>query len=226
MKFLLTLIIIFVAALAAFTLGGVTLNDGGAPGGKGTGTALSDLLSGVEDKKDEVQSEAVPYDWRLRHVHVIGDSLTVSAKKEIKEAIPGSSVDGKVSRGMAEGVKIYRSWVDDGLVEDDDIIVIALANNVGSGTIPSLDSVIEDIGPKQSLVLVTGHGKENMKPVNEYIRTLPDDFPFIVVADWDEAISANSSWLSGDGVHISNDKGNKLYADIIVDALEKTAPLS
>jgi hypothetical protein len=227
MKFLITLILVFLAALAAFTWAGTTLNDGSGTGtgGKGTSTALGDLFGG--SKEEEKTSPGKPsYDWHTRHVHLIGDSLTVSATKEIEAAIPGASVDGRVSRGMAEGVKIYRGWVEEGLVEDDDILVIALANNVGDGTITALDSLIGDIEPEQSLVLVTGHGRDNMKPVNEYIRTLPNEYPFIIVADWDEAISANSSWLAGDGIHINNNKGNKLYADLIVDALEKTEPLS
>jgi hypothetical protein len=225
MKFLATLIVIFIAALAAFTLAGAELSDGTGIGGKGTGTALGDLFGGGDKQEGGTQTSTKSYDWHKRHVHVIGDSLTVSATREIEAAIPGASVDGKVSRGMTEGVRIYRSWVEQGLVEDDDIIVIALANNVGDGTISSLDDLIGDIGPKQNLVLVTGHGKENMKKGNDYIRTLPDIYSFIVVADWDEAISANSSWLAGDGIHISNNKGNKLYADLIVDALEKTNPL-
>jgi hypothetical protein len=226
MKFLLTLIIIFIAALAAFTWVGANRNDGSGPGGKGTSTALGDLFGGGEKNSDGTPVDPSAYDWRKRHVHVIGDSLTVSATKEIETAIPGASVDGKVSRGMTEGVKIYRGWVEEGLVEEDDIIVVALANNIGDSTITSLDSLIGDIRPGQNLVLLTGHGRENMRPVNEYIRTLPDEYPFIVVGDWDEAISANSSWLAGDGIHINNNKGNKLYADIIVDALEKTEPVS
>jgi hypothetical protein len=225
MKFFVTLIVIFIAAIAAFTLVGVALDDGSISIGKGSGPSYADLLKG-SDKKNETQTDTPSYDWHKRHVHVIGDSLTVSATREIEAVIPGASVDGKVSRGMGEGVKIYRNWVEDGLVEDDDILVIALANNIHDGNITALDSLIGEIGPKQTLVLVTGHGRDNMKPINEYIRTLPNEYPFIVVADWDEAISANSSWLAGDGIHINNGKGNKLYADLIVDALERTAPLS
>ena len=221
MKFIATLIVVFVAAIAVFTFIGTASNDSGSKGTKGTSTSLSDLFAGSGDSQDDTTKKATSNNWQSRHVHVVGDSLTVSATNEIESAIPGASIDGRVSRGMTAGVNIFREWINDGLVDDNDIIVFALANNVENGTITSLDRLVGDIGPRQNLVLVTGHGLENMRPINEYIRTLPDKYPFIVVADWDEVISANSSWLADDGIHISDNRGNKLYADIIVDALER-----
>ena len=226
MKFLITLIVVFVAAIAAFTFVGTLISDGGPTINRGKSLSFSDLLDGRDDSGGGPVAVGSSNDWRSRHVHIMGDSLTVSAERQLEEAIPGASIDGRVSRGMTAGVSIYREWMTLGLVEENDIIVFALANNVENGTITSLDSLIGDIGPKQSLVLVTGHGLENMRPINEYIRTLPDKYSFIVVADWDEAISANSSWLADDGIHISDSRGNKLYADVIVDALERVSFVS
>ncbi|MDR3305636.1 MAG: hypothetical protein LBS85_06405 [Clostridiales Family XIII bacterium] len=179
--------------------------------------------------KGEVREEDAPdtksvYNWRDHPVLIVGDSLTQGARKEIAKVVPDATIDAKVSRNMATGVQILADWDDAGLVLDDAAIVVCLANNITDTTLKDTQRVIDMIRPGQSLILMTGHGRSNMNPVNELIRSLPKEYSYITVADWDLTIAQSPALLGDDGIHINGSKGNALYADLIVSALEVAKP--
>jgi len=157
-------------------------------------------------------------------VFIIGDSLTYGASKEIEKAIKNTTIEAEVGRNMAEGVEILRDKIDTGGLSKDAIIVVCLAHNITGTTLQDAQTIVDMIEPGQSLVMMTGHGRESMEPVNELIRSFPNIYPFVTVADWDSTIAQSPSLLADDGVHISGNRGNALYADLILRAIEATQP--
>jgi len=155
---------------------------------------------------------------------IIGDSLTYGAEKEIEKAIANTTVEAEVGRNMAEGVEILRGYKDSGELSKDAIIVICLAHIITGTTLNDAQTIVDMIEPGQSLIMMTGHGRDNMAPVNELIRSFPKKYPFVTVADWDSTIAQSPSLLAGDGVHISGSRGNALYADLILRAIEASQP--
>ena len=164
------------------------------------------------------------YNWEDHQVFIVGDSLTEGAKKEIDKVIENATIDGKTSRGMGAGLSILTDWKESGILTDDAIIVVCLANNISDSTVRDAQQIVDMIEPGQSLIMMTGHGLKNMAPANEFIRSLPNVYSYVTVADWDLTILKSPSLLSDDGIHIAKNQGNTLYADLILRALEVTQP--
>jgi len=177
-----------------------------------------------ENGSSEGGSGKAPFNWQDHHVFIIGDSLTHGASKEIGKAVEKSTIDSKVGRNMAAGVSILQGWKDSGILTNDAIIVICLANNITDTTVRDAQRIVDMIEPGQSLIMMTGHGRSNMASANEFIRSLPNIYPFVTVADWDLTIAQSPNLLSDDGIHIAKAQGNVLYADLIVRALEFAQP--
>jgi len=172
----------------------------------------------------EGQGGEAPFNWEDHEVFIVGDSLTQGARKEIGKAIENATIDGKVSRTMATGVQILQGWKDTGVLPKDAIIVVCLANNITDTTVRDAQAIVDMIQPGQSLIMMTGHGRSNMKPANEFIRSLPNVYTFVTVADWDLTVAQSPGLLSDDGIHIAKNQGNTLYADLILRALEVAQP--
>jgi hypothetical protein len=223
-NFAVIVVVVFFAALIVSTgLPFLLGNDGNIaelnPQGEQAG-ALGPVGRSTEPEKPP------EIDWEELPVTIIGDSLTVGAMPEIKKVLVNASVDAEVGRGMGVGFSLLKRRIEIGSL--DDVVVIALANNIGQDSISKTEDVIENIGNGRRLIFVTGHGLKNMEALNKFIRGLPDEYPFITVADWDEAITPNTNLLAGDGIHVYNNKANIIYTEIIAKAIEEafTKPAS
>jgi len=155
-----------------------------------------------------------------QYIMVVGDSIVVGATPELKKHLTHVSIDAKVGRTMPTGYDILESREQEGLLQDANVIVVSLANNIANDSIEKAQDIIGLVRPGQRLVFVTGHGHANMKPINDFLRTLPDEYGWVTVADWDQAISQNAEWLGPDGVHVANNKANILYADLVTNAIQ------
>jgi len=164
------------------------------------------------------------YNWEDHQIFIIGDSLTQGAKKEIEKVLPNATIDSQVGRNMSEGVRILQSWESSGVLTDTAIIIVCLANNITGTTAKDAQTIVDMIEPGQSLIMMTGHGLSSMAPANEFLRTLPNVYSFVTVADWDLTIAQSPALLSDDGIHIARNQGNVLYAELILRALEVTQP--
>jgi len=222
-KTILIIIVCFVAVLAASIGFQVfTSPDFEGFGRGGSGEPVVTYLDGTEAGAG---GEAPPYNWEDHPVYVVGDSLTQGARKEIGKAIDGAIIDAEVGRNMTTGASIIEKWYDERTVPDDAIIVVCLAHNITGASVKDAGRIADMIRPGQSLIMMTGHGRSDMQPVNEFIRSLPNVYPYITVADWDSTVSQSPSLLSDDMVHIARKQGNELYADLILRALESTMPM-
>lgn len=175
------------------------------------------------DAQDGEQGNA-PYNWEDHKIFIIGDSLTKGAQKEIEKVLPDATIDGKEGRNMAQGVQILQGWKDTGVLSDTAIVIVCLANNITGSTVNDAQTIVDMIEPGQSLIMMTGHGLREMAPANEFIRTLPNVYSFVTVADWDLTIAQSPALLSSDGIHIARNQGNVLYASLILRALEVAQP--
>jgi len=170
-------------------------------------------------------SKGSGYNWNGHPVFIVGDSLTEGARKEISKTVGDPTIDAQSGRTMATGLSILRNWEEAGILGDDAIIIVCLAHNITESTLNDAQQVVDMIKPGQSLIMMTGHGRGNMAPINEYIRGLPRAYSYITVADWDLTIAQSPALLSDDGVHVAKSQGNQLYADLILRALEVTRPM-
>ena len=229
MRTIIIVIVVFFAVLAAGI--GIRLYTdpdftgfGGEPPGEPVVTHMPPS-GGLASGSSSAGQDEEPYSWKDHPVFIVGDSLTQGARSVIDKAIGGGTIDGKVNRNMTEGLEIIKHWDETGALTDDAIIVVCLAHNITDNTVRDAEKIVGMIRPGQSLIMMTGHGRSNMIPVNEYIRSLPRAYSYITAADWDLTVSQSPNLLSDDGIHIGKKQGNELYAELILRALEAIKPM-
>ena len=181
-------------------------------------------LPGEGGAKNGKGGDQVLYNWKNHPVFIVGDSLTQGAKKDIAKAVQDATIDARVGRTMSQGLSIIEDWDSSGALPDDAIIVVCLAHNITGYTVSAAEQIVDMIRPGQSLVMMTGHGLSDMAKINEYIRSLPQDYDYVTVADWDLTVAQSPGLLGDDGIHIGKRQGNELYANMILGALEATQP--
>ena len=212
---------VFIAVLAVSIVVQLSLSPNFQGFGRDNVSGPGENTQQGEDAAEEGDGS---FNWKKHPVFIIGDSLTYGARHEIAKVVENSTIDSKEGRNMATGVQILKDWIDSGLLAEDAIVIICLANNITDSTSKDAQTIVDMIEPGQSLIMMTGHGLASMEPANEFIRTLPNLYAFVTVADWDLTIAQSPSLLSGDGIHVAGSQGNVLYADLIVRALEVSKP--
>ena len=209
-----SILLIFLLALCV-ALGVILLFISGIAAPPG----LAVIPPAVGGNSQAAEAPAVP-DINDQYILIVGDSIVVGATPELKKRFTNVTIDAKVGRSMPTGYDILQSLKESGKSKDTTVIVVSLANNIAGNSIGKAKDIIDLVQPGQRLVFVTGHGRANMKPLNDFLRTLPDDYDWISVADWDEAISSKAGWLASDGIHVANNKANILYTDLVADAIQ------
>ena len=146
----------------------------------------------------------------------IGDSVMLASSKGLQDLFPNIIVDAEVSRSMtkAEGLVNQlkargnlRSWV-----------LIGLATN-SVVTDDQLNDLLNDIGPDRVLVLINAHAPVSwVQGTNEVLKNFAAAHAnTVVLVDWDQAISAHSDELAGDGIHPG--MSNTIYAQAVKDSI-------
>jgi peptidoglycan/LPS O-acetylase OafA/YrhL len=155
-------------------------------------------------------------------VTVIGDSVALGAQTKIKNTVMDCYVDAKVSRQMGAGYDVMMSLQKKGTLRE--YVVIALGTNQNNNYKKLIQKFIDDLEPGHKLIFVTpfdgrsgdtgGAGKTAI-----YERTLPSQYSYITIADWNAAIRDKVGLLASDKVHMNGQSSMNLYAQCIADAV-------
>ncbi|MEJ6488474.1 acyltransferase family protein [Leucobacter sp. USCH14] len=162
-------------------------------------------------------TQAGPLQPEGTEVTAIGDSVMLASLPELETRFSGITIDAAVSRGMGVGVEIAAQQADAETLRP--VLLVGLGTN-GPINVDELDALRAAAGDRQ-IVLVNAHGDREWIPgVNEALREYAESHRGVVVADWDETISAApSTALAGDGIH-PNPTGGELYADCVRRAID------
>lgn len=153
-----------------------------------------------------------------RKVTAIGDSVMLGAVPNIKKAVPGCTVDAKVSRQVVKGTEIAKQLNKKGKLGN--IVVIALGTN-GPFKQSAGQKLINYLGKKRTIYWMTTYGKHLkwMKSVNKVIYALAKKNKNVHVIDWAGKAASHSEWLYKDGVHLQP-KGRAAYAKMIAQKIK------
>ena len=157
-------------------------------------------------------------------VQVIGDSVCLGAARDLTKRIPNCKVDAKGSRTMGDGFAMVMKWQNSGKLKE--YIVIALGVNVTNDVKKRIDQIIVNVKPGHRIVFVTpyngrltGDTSITVKTAN-YLRTLPELYPFVTVADWAAMASSHKELMGTDKLHIGgSDNAIRMYTICIMQAL-------
>lgn len=159
-------------------------------------------------------------------VYVIGDSVCLGARRQLIQKIPVCTVDARGSRSIEDGYRILMRMQQRGELKE--YIVVALGANVTENVFKRINQLIANLEPGHRLIFVTPYNGRLMSSTSitqrtaEYMRTLPDKFPFVTVADWAAFIGTNKQLLGSDRLHIGgNGQAVRQYALLIMQALDE-----
>lgn len=164
-------------------------------------------------------SRSIAFDTLLanRSVHLIGDSLSLSARDELTTIFGDNlTVDAETGLGLYfAGNRIDRA------AADPDIVVIALGTNDFNAPEAFGETArvsVETLEAASCLVWVdTQEFEPGLAEINSGLLDLTDDFD-VYVAGW-SALAGPSELHTTDGYHLSS-AGQQLFADLIAATVE------
>jgi uncharacterized protein YpmB len=153
-------------------------------------------------------------------VWMIGDSVAIWSQKSLAKKT-GGDMDAKESRTMKSAPGMIQEKIDNGNLPGT--IIIALATNVPGIAYPYAVDICKMLPPGHRLIFVTGFDENNsdVDDLDDQLRQLPGQYPFVSIADWANAISDQTDLLSSDGVHFGKVQSCiNLYDQVVMDALD------
>ena len=153
---------------------------------------------------------------------MVGDSVMLGALSALQEALPGCTVDAKVSRQLWDAYAVLDALEASGQLGS--IVVVALGTN-GPFTVEDGQGIVDRIGPDRQIYWVTAFGTSLswQEQSNSSIRALAEQNANVTIIDWAAAAAQNTGWLYSDGIHLQGD-GQQAYAALIQSALGYTPP--
>jgi lysophospholipase L1-like esterase len=155
-------------------------------------------------------------DFSDRRVDMVGDSLLLSARQEVRERldqVASLDIDAVEGRPLAGGQSVLR-WIGD---NDPDIVVIALGTNdlePGDGYDELIEQSLDLTSDAQCVVWVDlQEFKPGLRSINRLIRAAHPG----AIAPW-STVAGPSELHTSDGYHLSPE-GQEAFADVIADTV-------
>ena len=221
------------AITAAFTFSMGLLISASAPVEAGDLDALEELL---EANRAQIEAtlppvtetptptqEATPVPTlNTADVTMVGDSVMLGALSALQEALPGCTVDAKVSRQLWDAYGVLDALESSGVLGST--VVLALGTN-GPFSVEDGQGVIDRLGAERKIYWVTAFGTSLswQEQSNDSIRTIAARNRNVTVIDWSALAADHTEWLYSDGIHLQGE-GQQAYAGMIRDALGVTPP--
>jgi hypothetical protein len=142
-----------------------------------------------------------PSDAPRPRVTLVGDSVLLGASPYLLRRLPGASVEAKVGRQGAEGLKLVQSLREQALLGE--AAVIHLGTN-GYLSEKQFRTLLEQLAGCRTVVVVNVYGARRWTgPNNALIARLAPHFENVRVVDWYAIGQANPAYFVQDGIHLS-----------------------
>lgn len=147
----------------------------------------------------------------------IGDSVMLGAAQILTER--GITVDALKSRPFRQALEIANYVKSINRLGEFVIIHLGTNNYVDQQT---LDEIMVPLKDVDLVLFVTAHVPTRawQDPNNALVRAMPNAYGNVKVLDWYQIAEEHPEYLYGDKVHLNNE-GQKVYADLIMQAIGK-----
>ncbi|MFE1522634.1 acyltransferase family protein [Schaalia turicensis] len=147
---------------------------------------------------------------------MIGDSVTLGATETLKEVLPNSVVDGKVSRQFTAGAEVFAQR--QALGEKPRVLIYALGSNGAIGGEADIQKLV-DAAQGLPVYFVTNRSPlPAQNPNNELLKAYAASHPNVGIIDWWAATEGHEEFLRDDGIHLTP-TGQQHFATLIQQAL-------
>jgi peptidoglycan/LPS O-acetylase OafA/YrhL len=145
-------------------------------------------------------------------VFAVGDSVMLASAPQLQRALPGISIDAKVSRQVSTGLSVVQQLAARGDLRR--VVVFALGTN-GTFSAGEMHQLLAAIGPHRQLVLVNSYEARSWEAGNNrVIATAARKHRNVVLANWFVTIEHHTDLLYSDEVH-PQPPGARLYAHMV-----------
>ena len=162
-------------------------------------------------------SQTTTLDGQVIPILAIGDSVMLGAANILTER--GITVDALKSRPFRQALEIANYVKSIGRLGEFVIIHLGTNNYVDQET---LDEIMVPLKDVDLVLMITAHvpNRPWQDPNNELVRAMPNAYGNVKVLDWYQIAEAHPEYLYGDKIHLNNE-GQKVYADLIMQAIGK-----
>lgn len=180
----------------------------------------------MEDTKTlATASEATGYDV-IPGVSMIGDSVAMGVRQAVLDQIPDSRVDAEGGRRMEQAEAVMNQEQKKKLLRE--YVIISIGANTFSDYEERTLNLIASLKPGHRLIFVTPYDGRaddtwDSSKLAVLMRTLPEKYKFVTVADWNKIAAENTQIFAGsDGTHFAgNQEGTELFVNMLKQALEE-----
>lgn len=143
-------------------------------------------------------------------VLIIGDSITLSAKRCLQQKMPDSTIDSKVGRQFQDVVSVLKNYSNGNFK----VVVISLGTN-GRIHKQTLERTIQTLLEKKVMVIFVNNSvpREWEKWNNSLLEEISHKYG-IVVIDWKKRTTTKSGLLRSDKVHLTSTGVNE-YCNLL-----------
>ena len=162
-------------------------------------------------------SQTTTLDGQVIPILAIGDSVMLGAANILTER--GITVDALKSRPFRQALEIANYVKSIGRLGE--FVIIHLGTN-GPVDQETLDEIMVPLKDVDLVLMITAHVPTRSWQMsnNELIRAMPNAYGNVKVLDWFQIAEDHPEYLYGDKVHLNNE-GQKVYADLIMQAIGK-----
>jgi hypothetical protein len=171
----------------------------------------------IEAARNEAAAKALR---RSAGASLIGDSVSLGAAQSMSESIDRIYIDAAKSRTMKQAYDIVMELQAHN--ELAEMVIVSCGNNMHRDTLDYIDRIIKELIPGHRLVFVTVTGGDYTAETTAYLRTLPETFGFVTIADWAKAVEGNEDLLAVDGIHLRTPEAKELFASCVSSAVAKS----
>lgn len=156
----------------------------------------------------------------VRHVVVLGDSLTVASRKYLELLAEKSGyeiqIDAVSGRKTDAGISALKKLE----IPSGATVVVALGTNDSNDEQAYralVDELLSIVPPSSPIVWLTSYRKKPLDNVARALRAAQLTHPRLTVSDWVVLLEEHEDWFSSDNVHYTP-AGNEAFAGFIWQA--------
>lgn len=152
-------------------------------------------------------------------VTIVGESVTLGARDELKRRLPVSTVNAEISREFVASVDVVQLLADENQLHPT--VLVHIGNN---GAVPDgeLDRLLAAVGDRRLIVTTVSVPRRWEQQVNSRLINFANKHDHVEILDWQAVVAADRSLLF-DEVHLTK-PGIQVYASLLVEAIGPPGP--
>lgn len=147
-------------------------------------------------------------------VTIVGESVTLGARDELKRRLPVSTVNAEISRDFVDSVDVVEL-----LARENQLLPIVLAHIGNNGAVPDgeLDRLLAAVGDRRLILTTVSVPRRWEQQVNSSLINFAGKHDNVELLDWQAVVAADRTLLF-DEVHLTK-PGIQRYAAFLVEAI-------